>query len=166
MSDGEQEEQQQSSDFATTGYEAAEEERQSLKDEERRDFSVARREEEKEGRGEEESLEPTTQQKRSARRGGKRSSPATIATAASSAWQVTLFDLDKQLNKQSRLMERMSDDIRQLRKQFNQVQRDLSKFQKRMPKKLRQQHHPHPRKKESGEFNISNINKNIIYRKN
>jgi uncharacterized coiled-coil protein SlyX len=49
---------------------------------------------------------------------------------AASAWQVTLFDLDKQLNRQRALMERMADDIKHLRKQFNQVQRDLAKFQK------------------------------------
>jgi uncharacterized coiled-coil protein SlyX len=53
---------------------------------------------------------------------------------AASAWQVTLFDLDKQLNRQRALMERMVDDIKHLRKQFNQVQRDLAKFQKRMEK--------------------------------
>jgi CII-binding regulator of phage lambda lysogenization HflD len=53
---------------------------------------------------------------------------------AASVWQVTLFDLDKQLNRQRALMERMADDIKHLRKQLNQVQRDLAKFQKRMEK--------------------------------
>jgi uncharacterized coiled-coil protein SlyX len=133
MSESE-EQHQQSSDFPTVGYEAAEEERKSLKEEEEeRNVSVTEEEKEEE---EESSPESATQQKRSERRGGgKRHSDntTTIATAAS-AWQVTLFDLDKQLNKQSRLMERMSDDIRHLRKQFNQVQRDLSKFEKRMQK--------------------------------
>jgi DNA-binding protein YbaB len=31
-------------------------------------------------------------------------------------------------------MERMAEDIKHLRKQFNQVQRDLAKFEKRMEK--------------------------------
>jgi chromosome segregation ATPase len=131
MSESE-EQHQQSSDFPTVGYEAAEEERKSLKEEEEeRNVSVTEEEKEEE----ESSPESATQQKRSERRGGgkRHSNTTTIATAAS-AWQVTLFDLDKQLNKQSRLMERMSDDIRHLRKQFNQVQRDLSKFEKRMQK--------------------------------
>jgi uncharacterized coiled-coil protein SlyX len=123
---------QQSSDFPTTGYEAAEEERKALRGEER-NASVPEEQEEEE----EEELPPesATQHKRSERREGKRSrnDATTIATAAT-AWQVTLIDLDKQLNKQSRLMERMSDDIRHLRKRFNQVQRDLSKFEKRMQK--------------------------------
>src|ERR671915_182210 len=48
--------------------------------------------------------------------------------------QVTLFDLVKQLNRQRMLMERMADDIKHLMKQFNQVQRDLAKFEKRMRK--------------------------------
>ncbi len=135
---GEKEEHQQPSDFPTTGYEAAEEERQSLKEEEEeRNTSVA-----EEGRDEEEEeesppSESDIQYKRSeTRRGAKRrrNNTATITTAASSAWQVTLLDLDKQLNKQSRLMERMSDDVKHLRKQFNQVQRDLLKFEKRMQK--------------------------------
>ena len=133
MSENE-EQHQQSSDFPTTGYEAAEEERKALKgDEEERNASVT---EEQEEEGEEElPPESAIQHKRSERREGKRSrnDATTIATAAT-AWQVTLIDLDKQLNKQSRLMERMSDDIRHLRKQFNQVQRDLSKFEKRMQK--------------------------------
>jgi SMC interacting uncharacterized protein involved in chromosome segregation len=47
---------------------------------------------------------------------------------------VTLFDLGKQLNKQRTLVERMTDDIKHLRKQFNQVQRDLAKFEKRIEK--------------------------------
>ncbi len=47
---------------------------------------------------------------------------------------MTLFDLDKQLDRQRRLMERMADDVKHLRKQFNQVQRDLAKFEKRMEK--------------------------------
>jgi predicted RNase H-like nuclease (RuvC/YqgF family) len=126
---------QQSSDLPTTGYESAEEERQSLnKEEEDRNASVPEEEKEEE----EPSLDSAIQHKRSERRGGggKRRSnttTTTIATAAS-AWQVTLIDLDKQLNKQGRLMERMADDIKHLRKQFNQVQRDLSKFEKRVQK--------------------------------
>ena len=124
---------QQSSDFPTTGYESAEEEGRALKEdaEERNASGTEKREE-----GEEKlPPESATQHKRSERRVGKRSrnDATTIATAAT-AWQVTLIDLDKQLNKQGRLMERMSDDIRHLREQFNQVQRDLSKFEKRMQK--------------------------------
>src|SRR5215210_3019728 len=110
MSESEEQD-QQSSDFPTAGYEAAEEERRSLEEEE-----------------EQQSPEPAIQQKRGERR-GKRPRTATIGAAAS-AWQITLFDLDKQLNKQRRLMERMADDIKHLRKQFNQVQRDLAKFEK------------------------------------
>jgi hypothetical protein len=132
MSENEERQHQQSSDFPTSGYEAAEEERHSLKgeEEEERNTSVAGQNEE-----EQSPQESATQRKRSGRGegGGKRHSDTTIATAAS-AWQITLIDLDKQLNRQSRLMERMSDDVRQLKKQFNQVQRDLAKFEKRMEK--------------------------------
>jgi uncharacterized coiled-coil protein SlyX len=126
MSESE-EQHQQSSDSPTTGYEAAEEERQSLKEEEEeRNTSLI---------GEEESAQESAKQhKRSERRGGKRRTNTTTIATAASAWQVTLIDLDKQLNKQSRLMERMSDDVRHLRKQFSQVQRDLLKFEKRMQK--------------------------------
>ena len=131
MSEREEQQHQQSSDFPTAGYEAAEEERQSLKDEEERNASVAGREREEE---EQQSPEPATQQKRGERRGGKRPRTSTAIGAATSAWQITLFDLDKQLNKQRMLMERMADDIKHLRKQFNQVQRDLAKFEKRMQK--------------------------------
>lgn len=138
MSENEDQHQhQQSSDFPTTGYESAEEEGRALKeDAEERNASGTEKREEEEEEGEEKlPPESATQHKRSERRVGKRSrnDATTIATAAT-AWQVTLIDLDKQLNKQGRLMERMSDDIRHLRKQFNQVQRDLSKFEKRMQK--------------------------------
>lgn len=128
-----EEQHQQSSDFPTSGYEAAEEEGQSLKDEEERNASIAGLEEE-EKEQKQQSPEPATQQKRGERGGGKRRSTATAIGAATSAWQITLFDLDKQLNKQRMLMERMADDIKHLRKQFNQVQRDLAKFEKRMQK--------------------------------
>jgi uncharacterized coiled-coil protein SlyX len=47
---------------------------------------------------------------------------------------MTLFDLDTQLDRQRMLMERMADDVKHLRKQFNQVQRDLAKFEKRLGK--------------------------------
>lgn len=131
MPESEEQQHQQSSDFPTVGYEAAEEERQSLKDEEERNASIAGREEEEEQK--QQSPEPATQQKRGeSGGGGKRRSAATAIGAATSAWQITLFDLDKQLNKQRMLMERMADDIKHLRKQFNQVQRDLAKFEKRM----------------------------------
>ena len=129
-----EEQHQQSSDFPTAGYEAAEEERQSLKDEEERNASIAGLEEEEKEEQKQQSPEPATQQKRGERGGGKRGSTATAIGAATSAWQITLFDLDKQLNKQRMLMERMADDIKHLRKQFNQVQRDLAKFEKRMQK--------------------------------
>jgi uncharacterized coiled-coil protein SlyX len=132
MPESEEQQHQQSSDFPTVGYEAAEEERQSLKDEEERNASIAGREEEEQ---KQQSPEPATQQKRGeSGGGGKRRSAATAIGAATSAWQITLFDLDKQLNKQRMLMERMADDIKHLRKQFNQVQRDLAKFEKRMQK--------------------------------
>ncbi len=127
-----EEQHQQSSDFPTAGYEAAEEERQSLKDDEERNASIAGPEEEEEQK--QQLPEPATQQKRGERGGGKRPRTSTAIGAATSAWQITLFDLDKQLNKQRMLMERMADDIKHLRKQFNQVQRDLSKFEKRMQK--------------------------------
>ena len=130
-----EEQHQQSSDFPTAGYEAAEEERQSLKDDEERNASIAGLEEEEKEEQKQQSPEPATQQKRGERGGGgKRRSTATAIGAATSAWQITLFDLDKQLNKQRMLMERMADDIKHLRKQFNQVQRDLAKFEKRMQK--------------------------------
>jgi uncharacterized coiled-coil protein SlyX len=132
MSEREQHHHQQSSDFPTAGYEAAEEERQSLKDEEERNASVAGREREEEE--EQQSPEPAIQQKRGERRGGKRPRTSTVIGTAASAWQITLFDLDKQMNRQRMLMERMADDVKHLRKQFNQVQRDLAKFEKRMQK--------------------------------
>src|SRR5215218_6519900 len=73
--------------------------------------------------------------KRDEMRGKRRRSTSTTAiSATTSAWQVTLFDLGKQLNKQRTLVERMADDIKHMRKQFNQVQRDLAKFEKRMEK--------------------------------
>ena len=121
MSESEEEEQySQSSDLPTAGYEAAEEERRSLEQEEEEE--------------EEPSPESAKQQKRDETGGKRRRTTSTAVAAAASAWQVTLFDLDKQLNRQRTLMERMADDIKHLRKQFNQVQRDLAKFQKRMDK--------------------------------
>jgi chromosome segregation ATPase len=126
MSDSEKQQHPQSPDFATTGYEAAEEERRSLEEEER-NAHVASLEKQ------EPAPEPAKQQKREQTRGKQRRTSTTIGAAAS-AWQVTLFDLDKQLNRQRAFMERMADDIKHLRKQFNQVQRDLTKFQKRMEK--------------------------------
>ena len=122
----------QSSDLPRTGYEAAEEERQSLKEdegeEEKRNAHVASLEEEP-------MAEPTKQQKRDETKGKRRNNNTTRAIGvAASAWQVTLFDLGKQLNRQRMLMERMAEDIKHLRKQFNQVQRDLAKFEKRVEK--------------------------------
>jgi uncharacterized coiled-coil protein SlyX len=127
MSENEEEKEEhlQSSDFPMTGYEAAEEERRSLENEERNAHVTSLKEEP--------SPVPVKQQKRDEKRGKRRHSATDISMAAS-AWQVTLFDLDKQLNRQRALMERMADDIKHLRKQFNQVQRDLAKFQKRMEK--------------------------------
>ena len=120
---------QQSSDFSTAGYEAAEEERRSLREEERNPSLALPKEIQSPPK------QPAKEQKRDERRGGKRRrTSTTIGGAAASGRQMTLFDLDKQLDRQRRLMERMADDIRQLRKQFNQVQRDLSKFEKRMQK--------------------------------
>ncbi|HYY40306.1 MAG TPA: hypothetical protein VE692_03575, partial [Nitrososphaera sp.] len=122
----------QSSDLPRTGYEAAEEERQSLEMEEKeRNPHVASLEEEEE---EEPAAEPTKQQKRDETKGKRRRNTTTAIGVAASAWQVTLFDLGKQLNRQRMLMERMAEDIKHLRKQFNQVQRDLAKFEKRMEK--------------------------------
>jgi chromosome segregation ATPase len=126
MSESE-EQQHPQSDLPTAGYEAAEEERRSLEEEER-DAHVASQDEE------EPSPELAKQQKRDETRGKQRRTTTTTIGAAASAWQMTLFDLDKQLNRQRTLMERMADDIKHLRKQFNQVQRDLAKFQKRMGK--------------------------------
>jgi uncharacterized coiled-coil protein SlyX len=122
----------QSSDLPRTGYEAAEEERRSLKEdegeEEKRNAHVASLEEEP-------MAEPTKQQKRDETKGKRRRNNTTTAIgAAASAWQVTLFDLGKQLNRQRMLMERMAEDVKHLRKQFNQVQRDLAKFEKRVEK--------------------------------
>lgn len=122
----EKEEHPQSSDFPMTGYEAAEEERRSLENEEHNAHVTSLKEEP--------SPALAKQQKRDEKRGKQRRSAATDISMAASAWQVTLFDLDKQLNRQRALMERMADDIKHLRKQFNQVQRDLAKFQKRMEK--------------------------------
>ena len=127
MSENEEEKEEhlQSSDFPMTGYEAAEEERRSLENEERNAHVTSLKEEP--------SPVPAKQQKRDEKRANQRRSATDISMAAS-AWQVTLFDLDKQLNRQRAVMERMADDIKHLRKQFNQVQRDLAKFQKRMEK--------------------------------
>ncbi len=119
----------QSSDLPRTGYEAAEEERRSLEmEEEGRNPHVASLEEE------EPAAEPTKQQKRDETKEKRRRNTTTAIGVAASAWQVTLFDLGKQLNRQRMLMERMAEDIKHLRKQFNQVQRDLAKFEKRMEK--------------------------------
>ena len=129
MSENEEEEKEehpQSSDFPMTGYEAAEEERRSLENEEHNAHVTSLKEEP--------SPALAKQQKRDEKRGKQRRSAATDISMAASAWQVTLFDLDEQLNRQRALMERMADDIKHLRKQFNQVQRDLAKFQKRMEK--------------------------------
>ena len=119
----------QSSDLPRTGYEAAEEERRSLEEEEERNAHVASLEEEVPA-----TAEPIKQQKRDETKGKRRRNTATAIGAAASAWQVTPFDLGKQLNRQRMLMERMAEDIKHLRKQFNQVQRDLAKFEKRMEK--------------------------------
>jgi chromosome segregation ATPase len=120
----------QSSDLPRTGYEAAEEERRSLEmEKEERNAHVASLEEE-----EEPAAESTKQQKRDETKGKRRRNTTTAIGVAASAWQVTLFDLGKQLNRQRMLMERMAEDIKHLRKQFNQVQRDLAKFEKRMEK--------------------------------
>jgi len=110
----ENEEQQQSSDFSTAGYGTSEEETRSVKEEEQ-------------------SPELAKQQKSGEGRGKRRSTTA-IGGAAAPGRQMTLFDLDKQLDRQRMLMERMADDIKHLRKQFNQVQRDLAKFEKRIGK--------------------------------
>ena len=127
MSESE-EQQHTQSDLPTAGYEAAaEEERRSLEEEER-DAHVASQDEE------EPSPELAKQQKRDETRGKQRRTTTTTIGAAASAWQMTLFHLDKQLNRQRTLMKRMADDIKHLRKQFNQVQRDLAKFEKRMGK--------------------------------
>jgi uncharacterized coiled-coil protein SlyX len=127
MSESEEKEQHQhSSDLPTAGYEAAEEERRSLEEEKRNAYVPSQEEEQW--------LEPAKQQKRDETREKRRPSTSTAISAAASAWQMTLFDLGKQLNKQRMLMERMTDDIKHLRKQFNQVQRDLAKFEKRMEK--------------------------------
>ena len=127
MSESEEQQHQQSSDFPTAGDEATEEERESPKHEQEHNAHVPLPEEVQ-------SPEPATRQKRGERRGGKRRRTTTTIGAAASGRQMTLFDLDKQLNRQRRLMESMADDIGHLRKQFNQVQRDLAKFEKRIGK--------------------------------
>jgi hypothetical protein len=86
MTESEEQQHQQSSDFPTAGYEAAEQERQSLQGE----------------KEEQQSPEPTKQQK-GKRRGKQRGSTTTTIGAADSAWQMTLFDLDKQLTDRGRL---------------------------------------------------------------
>jgi hypothetical protein len=116
------------SDLSNTGYEAAEEERKSL-EEERGGSSITGPTEKEESR--EENEDPTRGQG-SERKARRRTTPA--IGAAAPGRQMTLFDLDKQLDKQRRLMERMADDVKHLRKQFNQVQRDLAKFEKRLGK--------------------------------
>jgi uncharacterized coiled-coil protein SlyX len=126
MSESE-EQHQQSSDFPTAGYEAAEEEERQSLEEEERNAHLSLSEEEQQP------PQPAKQQKRGERK-GKRRRPTADIDAAASGRQMTLFDLDKQLNRQRMLMERMADDIKHLRKQFNQVQRDLAKFEKRMEK--------------------------------
>ncbi len=133
MSESEKEQQdRQPSDFPTIGYETAEEERQSLNDgEEDRNPSLALPQE---IQSPPKRQPAAKQQKRDESRGGRRHRTTTAIGAAASGRQVTLFDLDKQLNKQRTLMERMADDIKHLRKQFNQVQGDLAKFEKRMGK--------------------------------
>jgi hypothetical protein len=111
----------QSSDLPRTGYEAAEEERRSLEveEEEERNAHVASLEEE------EPAAEPTKEQKRDETKGKRLRSTTTTTVAAASAWQVTLFDLGKQLNRQRMLMESMTEDIKHLRKQFKRKAKRL-----------------------------------------
>ena len=138
MSEREEEQQdQQPSDFPIAGYEAAEEERQSVKDEEEdRNPSLALPQEIQSSPKQ----QPAAKQQKGneSRGGGRRRRTTTVAAvgagAAAPGRQMTLFDLDKQLDRQRMLMERMADDVKHLRKQFNQVQRDLAKFEKRMEK--------------------------------
>ena len=115
------------SDLSNTGYEAAEEERKSL-EEERGGSSITGPTEKEESP---EEKEDTTRGQGSERKGKRRT---TAIGAAAPGRQMTLFDLDKQLDRQRRLMERVADDVKHLRKQFNQVQRDLAKFEKRVGK--------------------------------
>ena len=116
------------SDLSNTGYEAAEEERKSLEEERGGSSIIAPAEKEE---SPEEKEDPTRRQG-SERKARRRTTPA--IGAAAPGRQMTLFDLDKQLDRQRRLMERMADDVKHLRKQFNQVQRDLAKFEKRVGK--------------------------------
>ncbi len=128
MLESREEQHQQSSDFSTAGNEAAEEERRSLEDEEEHNPSLALPKEIQSP-----PKQPAKNQKRDERRGKRRRTTTAIGAAASGR-QMTLFDLDKQLDRQRRLMESMADDVKHLRKQFNQMQRDLAKFEKRMQK--------------------------------
>jgi uncharacterized coiled-coil protein SlyX len=128
MSESEEGEQRESSNLLRGGYEAAEEERRSLEEEERNAYTTTQEEERQPELVKQQKKEDETRGKR------RRSSTNAVIGAATSAWQVTLFDLDKQLNRQRMLMERVADDVKHLRKQFNQVQRDLAKFEKRMGK--------------------------------
>ncbi len=131
----ESEERQQSSNFPANGYEAAEEEEegQSVKgEEEDRNPSLALPKQIQSPPKQ----QPAKQQKRGESGVGKRRRRKTMSVggAAAPGRQMTLFDLDKQLDRQRRLMERMADDVKHLRKQVNHVQRDLAKFEKRMEK--------------------------------
>ncbi len=103
-----QEDNQQPSDLPTSVYEAAEEQEQEEKGSKRRG-----------GRG---------------RRGRTTATSTTTASGATAASrggrQMTIADLDKNLDKQMKVIERVADDVKHLKKQFNQVQRDLAKFGK------------------------------------
>lgn len=114
MSDIEDEEQQEddqqqpSSDLPTSVYEVAEEQEEVERGSKRRGGGRGRR-----------PLTSTASVKRSAATRGR---------------QMTLADLDKHLDKQMKTMQSVADDVKHLKKQFNQVQRDLSKFEKSMEK--------------------------------
>jgi hypothetical protein len=135
MSESKEEEQdQQPSDLTTTttGYEE-EEEGQSLKDEEEdHNPSLALPQEIQSPLRKQPAAKHQNRDESGV--GRRRRRTTAIGGAAASGRQMTLFDLDKQLDRQRRLMERMADDVKHLRKQFNQVQRELLKFEKHMQK--------------------------------
>ncbi len=115
-----EDEEQPQTDSSTTGYEAAEKEGQPIENEQQRQQDAEESEE--------------APQQPSARRQRGRRARRRIGGAATTGRQMTLPDMGKRLDKQQKLIETIGDDVKNLKKLFNQVQKDLSKLQKQLDK--------------------------------
>ena len=119
-----QEEQQQpgqkTGDYPTSVYEPAKEEEE---------ITIEHEQDEQEGIGQ----RPADTRKQRRERGAERDRGSKGGPVPER--QVTLFGLNRQFDKQTRIIDRMAEDVRNLKKQLIQVQRDLTKLEKRSGKK-------------------------------